>query len=172
MAFAAVAWAYKELVTSAKLGQMVENTRTHDHRMDGTQGAPVGSRARYALTTSQAVATATFLNPTLTETLDEGVGGFSYTAGGGLIVPADGWYAVHVLAGLAAVVPTGVRAFVDLDAGGLRGRSGFGVGEDNASASYIGPLLAATGIKPAVFYNGASPPNLSTFVLHVVRVGV
>lgn len=39
MAFSAVVWAYKDLVTSAKLAQMVENTRTHDHRADGSQGA-------------------------------------------------------------------------------------------------------------------------------------
>lgn len=39
MAFAAVDWAYKAIVTSAKLAQMVENLLVHDHRSDGTQGA-------------------------------------------------------------------------------------------------------------------------------------
>lgn len=40
MAFSAVAWAYKDVITSTKLAQMVENTRAHDHRSDGTQGSP------------------------------------------------------------------------------------------------------------------------------------
>lgn len=40
MAWSAVTWAYKDLVTSAKLAQMQENIRTHDHRADGTQGDP------------------------------------------------------------------------------------------------------------------------------------
>lgn len=40
MAWSAVTWAYKDLVTSAKLAQMQENIRTHDHRSDGTQGDP------------------------------------------------------------------------------------------------------------------------------------
>lgn len=40
MAWSPVTWAYKDLVTSAKLAQMQENTRTHDHRPDGTQGDP------------------------------------------------------------------------------------------------------------------------------------
>lgn len=40
MAFTPVAWAYKDLVTSVKLAAMVENTRAHDHRADGSQGAP------------------------------------------------------------------------------------------------------------------------------------
>lgn len=39
MAFSPVDWAYKEEATSVKLDQMVENTRVHDHRADGSQGA-------------------------------------------------------------------------------------------------------------------------------------
>lgn len=45
MAWSAVTWAYKDLVTSAKLAQMQENIRTHDHRADGTQGDPTGNIA-------------------------------------------------------------------------------------------------------------------------------
>lgn len=41
MAWAVVEWAYKQIVTSAKLAQMVENLRVHDHRADGTQGSPL-----------------------------------------------------------------------------------------------------------------------------------
>lgn len=41
MAWAAVSWAYKTLVTAAKLQQMVDNLVAHDHRADGTQGAPL-----------------------------------------------------------------------------------------------------------------------------------
>lgn len=39
MVHAVVEWAYKQIVTSAKLAQMVENHLVHDHRADGTQGA-------------------------------------------------------------------------------------------------------------------------------------
>lgn len=39
--FGAVSWAYKALITSAKLQQMVDNIVAHDHREDGTQGAPL-----------------------------------------------------------------------------------------------------------------------------------
>lgn len=42
MAHSPVVWAFKDLVTSAKLAQMVENTKVHDHRADGTQGDPFG----------------------------------------------------------------------------------------------------------------------------------
>lgn len=45
MSFQSVTWAFKDLVTSAKLSQMVENTRTHDHRADGSQGDPMGHLA-------------------------------------------------------------------------------------------------------------------------------
>lgn len=41
MAFSAVTWAFKDQITSAKLAQMQENIRAHDHRGDGTQGAPI-----------------------------------------------------------------------------------------------------------------------------------
>lgn len=41
MVWAPVAWAYKQVVTSAKLAQMVDNLIAHDHRADGTQGAPL-----------------------------------------------------------------------------------------------------------------------------------
>ena len=34
-----VVWSYQDEATSTKLAQMVENTRTHDHRADGSQGA-------------------------------------------------------------------------------------------------------------------------------------
>jgi hypothetical protein len=39
MAFSPVAWAYKAVITSAKLQQMVNNLLAHDHRADGSQGA-------------------------------------------------------------------------------------------------------------------------------------
>lgn len=43
MVWSPVAWAYKQVVTSAKLQQMVDNIVAHDHRADGTQGAPLMS---------------------------------------------------------------------------------------------------------------------------------
>ena len=43
MAYEEVTWAYQDEVTSAKLGQMVENTAEHDHRSDGSQGEPWAS---------------------------------------------------------------------------------------------------------------------------------
>lgn len=39
MAFTTVAWAFKDIITSAKLAAMVENIRAHDHRADGSQGS-------------------------------------------------------------------------------------------------------------------------------------
>lgn len=45
MTFAAVAWRYKDLLTSARLQQMADNVRDHDHRADGSQGAPFGAWA-------------------------------------------------------------------------------------------------------------------------------
>ena len=41
MPWSAVAWADQDELTSAKLAQMVENLRVHDHRFDGSRGAPV-----------------------------------------------------------------------------------------------------------------------------------
>lgn len=51
-------WAYKDVITSAKLAQMVENTRAHDHRNDGSQGSPLG-RQTSPTWTSAAVAIST-----------------------------------------------------------------------------------------------------------------
>lgn len=45
MVFANVAWRYKDPLTAAKLEQMAENLRVHDHRNDGSQGAPLGAWA-------------------------------------------------------------------------------------------------------------------------------
>lgn len=39
MVFELVSWEYQDEVTSAKLAQMVEQVRAHDHRPDGSQGA-------------------------------------------------------------------------------------------------------------------------------------
>lgn len=63
MAWSAVTWAYKDLVTSAKLAQMQENIRTHDHRSDGTQGDP---SAIIAGPTWGAAAVTAAANPTTT----------------------------------------------------------------------------------------------------------
>lgn len=38
MPWGIVDWQYQDEVTSAKLAQMVENLRVHDHRADGSQG--------------------------------------------------------------------------------------------------------------------------------------
>lgn len=40
MGFLDLLFAYKEGATAAKLAQMMENIRAHDHRSDGTQGGP------------------------------------------------------------------------------------------------------------------------------------
>lgn len=51
MAFVDVVWAFKDVIASSKLAQMVTNTREHDHRADGTQGAPdLCARVRRAAT--------------------------------------------------------------------------------------------------------------------------
>lgn len=72
MTYSAVAWAYKDLVTSAKLAQMVENTRAHDHRADGSQGAPTPN-ALVTFGANIATVTSTFLNvPWTTEVVDTG----------------------------------------------------------------------------------------------------
>jgi hypothetical protein len=42
--FSAVAWSYGDVATSAKLAQMEENVRTHDHRT-ADQGGQLGLRA-------------------------------------------------------------------------------------------------------------------------------
>jgi hypothetical protein len=39
MVYSPVVWAFKDQITSAKLAQMQENIRAHDHRADGSQGA-------------------------------------------------------------------------------------------------------------------------------------
>lgn len=44
MAFSPVSWSYRDIFTSAKAAQMVENLRTHDHYSSG-QGANLGARA-------------------------------------------------------------------------------------------------------------------------------
>lgn len=58
MAWAAVTWAFKELVTATKLSQMQENVRAHDHRPDGSQGSragrPVIVQSRGAVTSDAA----------------------------------------------------------------------------------------------------------------------
>lgn len=46
MAYGAVTWAFKDLVTSAKLAQMQENVRVHDH-VTADQGAPLGQWSSY-----------------------------------------------------------------------------------------------------------------------------
>lgn len=57
MAFATgPSWAYKDVITSAKLAQMVENTRAHDHRADGSQGSPLGALGDPVAFTGPAVA--------------------------------------------------------------------------------------------------------------------
>ena len=38
MTFSPVEWRFRDPVTSAKLAQMVDNIRDHDHREDGSQG--------------------------------------------------------------------------------------------------------------------------------------
>lgn len=40
MAWSAVSWAYKDLISSAKLAQMIENLRVHDH-LSTDQGSPL-----------------------------------------------------------------------------------------------------------------------------------
>jgi len=45
MSWIQVVWSFKDAITSAKLAQMVENVRVHDHRADGSQGASFGFTA-------------------------------------------------------------------------------------------------------------------------------
>ena len=60
MAWSAVTWAFRELLTSAKLAQMQENVRAHDHRLDGSQGSraarPVIVQTRGAVTSDSVTA--------------------------------------------------------------------------------------------------------------------
>jgi hypothetical protein len=95
MTFSAVAWAYKDLVTSAKLAQMVENTRAHDHRADGSQGAPTPA-ATIANLGNQATATATFLDLTYTTEVEDSPGGMVNlaTAPGRITITEPGLYVV------------------------------------------------------------------------------
>jgi len=95
MVFSAVSWAYKDLVTSAKLGQMVENTRAHDHRADGSQGAPTPA-ATMTSVTLQATATATFLDLVYTTEVEDLTGDMVNlgTAPGRITVTQPGLYLV------------------------------------------------------------------------------
>lgn len=54
MVYSPVSWALGDPLTSAKLAQMVENFKVHDHRFDGSQGPPMPRWAtgRVAITTT------------------------------------------------------------------------------------------------------------------------
>lgn len=58
MTWAAVSWAYKDVITSAKLAQMVENLRVHDH-------AAVDQGAMFAPTAYTPAWTAATTNPAI-----------------------------------------------------------------------------------------------------------
>lgn len=85
MAWSAVSWAYRDVITSAKLAQMVENVRVHDH-MTTDQGQRLGvigtGTANGTLTTTQTTSGVYFCT-TATVTIPSGL-----TAGRTLVVVA------------------------------------------------------------------------------------
>lgn len=112
MSFSPVSWALGDPLTSAKLAQMVENTKKHDHRPDGSQGVP---KPRWA---SGRVSVTTVANSTVDVPISFPAGRFQTGAGAPeihlVIAPCT------TLAGLAVTPEWGVR-----DATTAAGGTGF-----------------------------------------------
>jgi hypothetical protein len=75
MSFAAVSWAYKDTITSAKLAQMVENGRVHDHVTtdQGQRLGWLGTGTANGTTTTTATTGGTYYAISATVTIPSGL---------------------------------------------------------------------------------------------------
>lgn len=113
MAWSAVSWAYKDVITSAKLAQMVENVRVHDHATTD-QGQRLGLLGvQNFLTGASNSTTSPVTVASITVTIPTGL-----TAG----------RSVLLIAQARVTAPAGVAATVDIsNTGGQPVATGTGV---------------------------------------------
>lgn len=109
MPYSPVSWAFRELITSAKLAQMQENVVAHDHRDDGLQGAAlfasatIWRSAAYSLPDNGATRLPFDTNST-GNTLSTQLG-----ATAGIVIPSTGRYLVEGRFAALASSPAGPK---------------------------------------------------------------
>lgn len=168
MAWASVSWAYKDLISSAKLAQMVENLRVHDH-YSTDQGVQLPTH--YAIlraTAAQAIPAAAFTLATLGTTESRGVS----IAGSRVTVGKAGLY--HVSLGIPVAGAAGSSfAGVAVNGNVIGGR--IGLNSYEISGSRLLRLAATDVVDLRVYYTTATSmpfvANAETAYLELCNVG-
>lgn len=149
MSFSGVTWAYKDVITSAKLAQMVENLRTHDH-LTVDQGAPIGLLSVLALDVSP--------NQTINSTTATLITGSSVTLTLPTGIPAGRRLVAWVEPKLSAGAST-TSVIVDVVHTAGASTSAGGTAFGTPSPTYLGGAPTSPQAVSALRIRGGAPPS-------------